>query len=78
MRVVPAGRIHRCDICGRIAAWDDGWRWYGSLLDAEDGDAGVLFICSDACRAEHADDEARLLQDKRRRRGLGRHRKGMW
>lgn len=46
---------YRCSNCGKESATDksdwgeNGWSWYGSLLDVDDGNP-VLIACSRECR----------------------------
>lgn len=44
-----ARRLYRCDNCSKTSAWEDGWAWYGSYRDLDDGES-VLCMCSPECR----------------------------
>ena len=32
-----SGRLWRCDECGEKGQWGEGWVWWGSLRDVDDG-----------------------------------------
>ena len=37
-RQTPDGRaLHACCLCDKVAPWSDGWRWYGSYREEEEG-----------------------------------------
>lgn len=44
-------RLHTCAACAKLAPWDEGWSWYGSYADIDDGKPVAKF-CSDPCRKE--------------------------
>ena len=44
-------REHRCDGCGKVAPWDKGWRWWGSLSE-DDEDIRRWTACSPECMAK--------------------------
>ena len=44
-------KVHQCSVCGHVGTWDDGWSWYGSYLDQEDGKP-VVYMCSKKCQAK--------------------------
>jgi hypothetical protein len=52
-------RIWRCYVCGREAAWSDGWAVYNSIRDQEEG-SPLLISCSEKCRRERIDPEQDL------------------
>lgn len=60
LRVLPAGRLWRCDVCGRVDPWQDGWEWYGSLA-AEGVREAMTVTCSAACRK----NAAPVLEERR-------------
>ena len=41
---------HRCDVCRRTGAWEDGWQWFSSIL-IEENCGHYLTTCSEYCRA---------------------------
>ena len=43
-------RVWTCTECGREGFWDEGWSWWGSLQDEDDGMIRHV-MCSLACRA---------------------------
>lgn len=45
-------RVHACSGCGQSWPWDEGWRWFGSWQDVEDG-KDVTVFCSRPCADEH-------------------------
>lgn len=30
-------RLYRCRDCGAVDHWKEGWRWFGSIKDLDDG-----------------------------------------
>lgn len=50
------GRVHfhggrwlwRCTKCGRLEKWNEGWSYFGSLIEAEENRFKWV-ACSDAC-----------------------------
>lgn len=42
-------QLYKCDICGKVGNWTDGWQWFGSYKDWEDGEI-LLYTCSSKCR----------------------------
>lgn len=42
---------HTCSTCGEKSAWDENWKWYGSIRELEDLRAGdeLMKFCSDKC-----------------------------
>jgi hypothetical protein len=73
---LTAIREHACDICDSRGAWADGWHWFGSMLDEEDG--VVLKTCSDSCREKviSIGGPESALRGLREARGLPAYRKG--
>ncbi|AQT06512.1 hypothetical protein [Acetobacter persici] len=53
---------HICSVCGKSGPWRDGWGWYGSYQDIDNGNE-VLKTCSDACKAQ-AQEEGRIPNDE--------------
>lgn len=43
-------RIHTCNVCGKRGRWREGWEYYGSMFDEEEG-LGTT-ICSAECKAK--------------------------
>lgn len=44
----PGKRIWQCGECGRFGNWGQGWMWFGSYADMDEGNYAVT--CSDKCR----------------------------
>jgi len=43
--------LHECDVCGKVAPWDENWSQYGSLASEENaGRLGVWKACSVICQ----------------------------
>ncbi|GBQ85718.1 hypothetical protein AA14337_3145 [Acetobacter malorum DSM 14337] len=63
-QVVTHGRAkqHICSVCSKAGPWKDGWGWYGSYQDIDNGNE-VLKTCSDACKAQ-AQKEGRIPNDE--------------
>lgn len=40
----------KCDICGKVDFWGEGWSQYSSLLIDETCPQDALTTCSDACK----------------------------
>jgi hypothetical protein len=53
LRWRPMGRerakVHECAACRSVGPWSDGWAWWGSYNDIDDGKE-VVKTCSEACR----------------------------
>lgn len=50
----------------RVSNWIDGWRWFGSYKDYEDGEL-LLYVCSNKCRGSMTEDATiNLLKLKRK------------
>ena len=64
-----SGVIHRCDVCGRRARWNDRWSFYGSVSDDDDGI--VLKLCGCKRRLSQSESE-QMLGSKRVTRGQSR------
>lgn len=47
---IPNNRDHICAVCHVRGIWGETWRWWGSVVEGEEG-VPVLKTCSDACRA---------------------------
>jgi hypothetical protein len=43
-------QLHKCCVCGICAEWGDGWVWFGSLRDADEG--AIKKFCSPDCRQQ--------------------------
>jgi len=41
--------LYKCDGCGKIGPWEDGWMWYGSVLHEETCPQDVPVACSEKC-----------------------------
>jgi hypothetical protein len=54
--------LHCCCICGRLAPWGDGWSYYGSYKDLEDG-TPVPKFCSEVCKAKGGPDAAHVTAE---------------
>jgi hypothetical protein len=71
-RPLEGRKLHRCDVCGRLDVWDDGWSCYGPMEPEFVDD--LLKVCSDACRsgldAEKA-YEAKCKRNKQQRKHHG-------
>ncbi len=52
--------LHRCTICGRVAAWDPSWTWWGSHRDLDEG-RPVVKVCSEPCRAGRSAADLQVL-----------------
>jgi len=39
-------KMWRCNHCGLVSAWTETWVWFGSILEAEENEAGLLTFCS--------------------------------
>lgn len=61
------GRMsYRCDKCGLVGPWGPNWMWFGSYLEAENGERVATF-CSDGCRpAGVVPDDVEVLPRRRR------------
>ncbi len=53
------GIIHQCSVCKRRGRWREGWQWYGSLRDIDDGQ--VVKVCPD-CERPSNEDAKRMLK----------------
>jgi hypothetical protein len=42
---------YKCDICGKVDFWQEGWGWYGSVLHEETCPDDLPTACSDECMA---------------------------
>jgi len=59
-------KLYRCDVCKKVENWNDGWQWFGSDNDLDNGKP-ILYTCSDKCRESIKGFEAnRLLKIKKR------------
>lgn len=47
-------KLHMCNVCGKLGRWRDGWSFYGSIFDEEEGTGTVL--CSNECKAIASND----------------------
>lgn len=57
-RRTPEGRaLHACCLCDKVGPWTDGWRWYGSYREHEDG-VPVMKFCP-----SHVGPDIHLLAD---------------
>ena len=49
-RLFPANKkVHTCSTCGKQDIWGEGWQWYGSWKDIDDGKE-ITKTCSTECR----------------------------
>ena len=48
--------IHQCSVCGARDAWREGWQWYGSYKDMDEGKP-ILKMCGDQCRVKAVADK---------------------
>ena len=46
---MPTEKRYKCDQCGTIGEWGDGWAWFGSLLLSEEAPSLIIHTCSDLC-----------------------------
>lgn len=70
--------LYRCDCCGRVDVWDDGWAWHGSYRQIDDFGmkdvAPIMTICSPECRialvaqgrlpSQGIDDSGNVVEEK--------------
>jgi hypothetical protein len=59
--LVEPAKTYTCEECGKISAWTDSWRWYGSYQDLDEGKP-VIHLCSPECQEHYA------MQTPRKRR----------
>lgn len=57
--------LHCCCICGRLAAWGDGWSCYCSERDLDD-EVAIPKFCSEACRQRGGTDAALVTEEMKR------------
>jgi hypothetical protein len=50
-RMVGGRPLHCCCICGNLGLWDDGWSWFGSVKDEDEGKPLAKF-CTSKCAAK--------------------------
>lgn len=54
---MPIEKRFKCDQCGAVGEWGDGWRWFGSIALSEEAPSLIIHTCSDLCTEKM---EARL------------------
>lgn len=48
----PGRRLYKCAVCGYVGYWSEGWRWWGSLKDEDEG-RDVPCYCPKCQRPSH-------------------------
>jgi hypothetical protein len=62
-RKADSGRLlHCCCICGRLDTWGEGWSYYGSYRELEDG-IPVPKFCSPACQVQGGPNAGNVTQE---------------
>ena len=46
---MPTEKKYKCDQCGIVGEWADGWAWFGSIALAEAMPSAIIHTCSDLC-----------------------------
>lgn len=64
----PTGRVHTCSTCRTVSVWTDGWSWFGSYKEIDDGKP-VLKFCSNACADQMPEVAAARAQAAAEARG---------
>lgn len=41
-------KLHLCNVCGKLGRWKEGWSFYGSMFDEEEGT--YTTVCSNECK----------------------------
>ncbi len=63
---------HTCSTCGKVDAWLDGWCWYGSYNDLDEGNP-VPKYCSTECRPARTEKRRARGDDWRQHPDTNRH-----
>lgn len=45
--------LYKCDDCKTVSAWEEGWSWYGSIKDWDDGE--ILPTYCPSCTAKRTE-----------------------
>lgn len=46
---MPTAHQYKCDQCGTVGDWGDGWSWFGSIALSEEAPSLIIHTCSDLC-----------------------------
>lgn len=46
----PTVNTYKCDACGKVEPWGDGWRWLGSWIMWDVHPELLIHVCSKKCQ----------------------------
>jgi len=49
MSMMSTARRYKCDECGTVGEWGEGWQWFGSLIMWDMQPELLIHICSNSC-----------------------------
>ena len=52
---------YRCTVCGTSGVWGPTWSWFGSYKEADQAPGRLPVFCTDPCRDQWAEDNARFV-----------------